>query len=160
MFIWTIRTILVFGQISFRYGKTLPKKRNWGKITFWDYRENELIHWGYILKSSPMLGCSRRGFYFWKTNISGILGHAHFRKKSIFLIFGTYGYVFGTWMVRGWYVNGTWMVRGWYVDGTWMVRGWYVDSTPKSKKSPMRIILNMHLRKSAKIKSYVSLSLS
>ena len=28
------------------------------------YRENELIHWGYILKSSPTLGCSRKGFYF------------------------------------------------------------------------------------------------
>ena len=117
MFIWTIRTILVFSKTSSWYGKTLPKKRSLGKVTFWDYRENQLIHWGYILKSSPMLGCSRRGFYFWKTNISGILGHAHFRKKSIFLIFGTY------------------LVRIWYVDGTWI-------RPQKAKKGLMRIILS------------------
>ena len=68
------------------------------------------------------------------------MGHAHFRKKSIFLIFGTYGYVFGTYLVRGWYVDGTWMVREWYVDGTWMVRGF---DPKKQKKGPMRIILNV-----------------
>ena len=68
--------------------------------------------------------------------------HAHFGKKSIFLIFGTYGYVFGTWMVRGWYVDGTWMVRGWYENGTWMVRRF----DPKNQKQgPMRIILMMDL---------------
>ena len=88
MFIWTVRTILVFGQISFWYGTTLPKKECSGKVTFWDYRENELIHWGYILKSSPMLGCSRRGFYFWQINISGNFRHAHFGKSVHFLIFG------------------------------------------------------------------------
>ena len=62
MFIWTTRTIFVFGKKWSWYGKTLPKKEFWGKVTFWDYRENELIHWRYILKSPPMLGCSRRGF--------------------------------------------------------------------------------------------------
>ena len=31
-------------------------------------------------ESSPMLGTARRGFCFWKTNISGIFGHAHLGK--------------------------------------------------------------------------------
>ena len=68
MFIWTTRTILVFGQILPWYGKTLPKKMCWGKVTFWDYRENELIHWRYILKSSPMLGSTPQGLLFLKNN--------------------------------------------------------------------------------------------
>ena len=36
------------------------------------------------------MGSSRRGFYFWKINISGILRHAHFGKSVHFLnnIFG------------------------------------------------------------------------
>ena len=88
MFIMTTRTILVFGKKRPGYGKTLPKKDFWGKVTFWDYRENELIHWRYVLKSYPMLGCSRRGFYFWQINISGNFRHAHFGKSVHFLIFG------------------------------------------------------------------------
>ena len=57
---------------------------------------------------------------------------------TIFFIFGTYWYIFGTYLVRGGYVVGTWMVRGGYVDGTWLVRGF----DPKlDKKGPMRIIL-------------------
>ena len=34
--------------------------------------------------------------------------------------FGTYGYIFGAYLVDGWYVDGTYMVRGWCVDGTWI----------------------------------------
>ena len=43
---------------------------------------------------------------FLKSSISGILGRAHFGKKSISFMFGTYEYVFGAYLVRGWYVNG------------------------------------------------------
>ena len=72
-------------------------------------------------------------------------------KKSNFLIFGTYGYIFDTYLVHIWYMDGTWMVRGWYVDGTWMVRGWYGDGTwmvrgfdpQNQRKGPMRIILTV-----------------
>ena len=46
--------------------KRYQTKEFWGKVTFWDYRENELIHWRYILKSSPMLGSTRRGFFVLK----------------------------------------------------------------------------------------------
>ena len=62
MSIWTTRTILVFGKQSSWYGKTL--QNSIGKITFWDYRENELIHWRYILKISPMLGATPQGLLF------------------------------------------------------------------------------------------------
>ena len=64
MFIWTTRTILVFGKKVTWYRKTLPKKRKWGKVTFWDHSKKELIHWRYILKSSPMLGSTPQGLLF------------------------------------------------------------------------------------------------
>ena len=66
MFIWTTRTILVFGKKVSRYGKTLPKKEFWGTIDFWDYCENEFIFWRYVLKSSPMLGSTPQGLLFLK----------------------------------------------------------------------------------------------
>ena len=72
MFIWTTRTILVFGKKVTWYRKTLPKKRKWGKVTFWDHSKNELIHQGYVLKSSPLLGSTPQGLlflinrHFWK----------------------------------------------------------------------------------------------
>ena len=72
MFIWTTRTILVFGKKVSWYRKTLPKKRKWGKVTFWDHSKNELIHQGYVLKSSPLLGSTPQGLlflinrHFWK----------------------------------------------------------------------------------------------
>ena len=40
------------------------KHNLFGNCHFWYYREHELIHWRYNLKSSPMLGTSRRGFWF------------------------------------------------------------------------------------------------
>ena len=91
MLMWSIRTILVSGQILFWYGKSLPKIYVLEKLTFWDYRENELIHWRYIFKSSPMLGSTRRGFYFGKINISKFLRHAHFEEIALLLIFGHSG---------------------------------------------------------------------
>ena len=36
-FLWSVRTILVFTEISSLYGNTLPKKRILGKIDFWDF---------------------------------------------------------------------------------------------------------------------------
>ena len=72
MFIWTIRTILVFGKKVTWYRKTLPKKRKWGKVTFWDHSKNELIHQGYVLKSSPLSMKLPQGLlflinrHFWK----------------------------------------------------------------------------------------------
>ena len=88
MFIWTTRTILVFGKKSSWCGNALQKNNIFLKITFWDYCEHEFIFWRYVLKSSPMLGCSRRGLYFWQINISGNFRHAHFGKSVHFLIFG------------------------------------------------------------------------
>ena len=94
---------------------------------------------------------SRRGFYFFKITILGILGHAHLGKMTVFLIFGAYGsrfcmylvhiwYVVGTWLVHGWHVVGTWLVRGGYVVGTWLVRGFVPNCR---NKGPMRIVLTI-----------------
>ena len=72
MLIWTTRTILVFGKKGSWYGKTLPKMPKLEKVSFWDYQENELIHQGYVLKSSPLLGSTPQGLlflinrHFWK----------------------------------------------------------------------------------------------
>ena len=84
MFIWTTRTILVFGKKSSWYGKTLPKKVVLGKVTFWDYREHELIHWRYILKSSPMLGSTPQGLLFLENQHFWILGACPFSEKCDF----------------------------------------------------------------------------
>ena len=94
MFICTTRTILVFGKTSSQIWKSVTKKTKHWKITFWDYQEYELIHQGYVLKNSPVLGCSRRGFYFWQINISGNFRHAHFGKGVHFLIFVPYWALF------------------------------------------------------------------
>ena len=58
--------------------------------------ENDFLRllwkWIYFVEVSsqkvPLLGCSRRGFYFWKINISEILRHAHFEEIAFLLIFG------------------------------------------------------------------------
>ena len=149
MFIWTVRTILVFGQISPWYGKTLPKKEFLVKVTFWDYRENELIHRRYILKSPPMLGSTPQGIlflinrHFWNFRTCPFWRNCTFAHIwSLRRLSGGFlsrfslslvreGYVDGTWMVRGCYVNGTWMVHEWYGAGTRMVHGF--DSKTEKK---------------------------
>ena len=71
-----------------------------------------------------------------------MLGHAHFGKVTIFLIVGTYRYIFGTYLVRGGYVDGTWLVRGF---------------DPKlDNKGPMRIILKMRAVSHGDQRSYFS----
>ena len=137
-FLWTIRTILVFGktcilictlQSSFIFRK---------KLIFVFIMTILLFSRGKFWKAPLCLWSSRRGLYFWKTNISGILGHAHFGKVLIFFIFGTCGYyIFGTYLVCGGYVHGTWMVHGWYVVGMW------IQSQNWTMKGPMRIIPTM-----------------
>ena len=89
MFVWTTRTILSFGKKSSWHGKTLPKKGAWGKSLF-EIMRRSMNSLGYILKSSPILGCSRRGFRFWQINISGNLRRAHVWKSLHFLIFGNF----------------------------------------------------------------------
>ena len=44
--------------------ETRYNKWKLGKVTFWDYRENELIHRRYIFKSPPMLGSTPQGLLF------------------------------------------------------------------------------------------------
>ena len=85
MFIWTYRTILVFGETSPWYGKSLPTKEFSGKVTFWDYHKNEFIYGRLVFKSSPLLWSSRRGFCLSKQITSGFLEHAHFGKVCISL---------------------------------------------------------------------------
>ena len=69
---------------------TLPENTCWGKVTFWDYREHELIHRMYILKSSPLLGSSHRGIYFCKMGICEMLTHAYFLERAMFPMFGVF----------------------------------------------------------------------
>ena len=87
MFLWTIRTILVFCKFSLGYGKTLPKKRKWGKITFLDYCENELTHWRYVLKSSFMLGAHPQGLLFPENRHFWILETSQICKRCSFCVF-------------------------------------------------------------------------
>ena len=88
MFIWTIRTILVFGKKVILICKFPSSFHFLGKSHFLRL----LWKWIYFVEVSsqkvPLLGCSRRGFYFWKINISEILRHAHFEEIAFLLIFG------------------------------------------------------------------------
>ena len=88
MFIWTVRTILVSGQISCWYVCFNQNSVFWESVTFGDDSENDVFSWRCILKSSPMLWTPRRGFCFWKISIPGISRHAHFEEIALLLIFG------------------------------------------------------------------------
>ena len=144
MFIRIVWTIFVFGQNLFWYKlpssvHCLGKRTKNTKHTVWYYRKKKLIIFLEVYSEKPLY--VRRhpawGFCFWKTNISGGLGHAHFWKESI----GDICCYIWTILREFGYVNGTWMVRGWFVDSTWMVRGF----DPKSEKEgPMRVILTIH----------------
>ena len=74
-------------SVKFNFDMGNPyQKTCLGKVTFWDYQANRLIHW-YILKSSPMVWSSLRGFCYQKANISEILRHVNFSKISISFYF-------------------------------------------------------------------------
>ena len=91
MFIWTTRTILVFGKKSPWYGKTLPKKRILGKSHFLRLSGTLINSSGVSSQTKSYVRMLPQGFYFWQINISGILRHAHFEEIGLLLIFGHSG---------------------------------------------------------------------
>ena len=101
MFLWTVRTILVFTKKSPGYGKTLPKKRILGNMFFeisvkkckfigekfcflWRCVYIPVYIYPSILKSFGLRSTSglRRLFLFLKNDISGFFGHAYFWKNE------------------------------------------------------------------------------
>ena len=146
MFIWTIRTILVFGHNSFWYvnfNNVLCFLKNMRFYGTWIYLLGAYSEKLPYVRKHPAGAFVLGKLTFLEFWDMPILGKSQF---SLYLVH------MGTYLVRIWYVDGTWMVREWYVDGTWMVHEWYVDGTrmvhgfdPKTeKKGPIsRMLCNI-----------------
>ena len=133
LFLWTIRTILVFGKNWNLIRKLSSKSRFFGKSGFLRLLWKWVNSLGVDSEKVTSGGKFPQGLLYLKNYDFWSFETCPFGENDgfpyIYCIWVQFLYIFGTYLVRGGYVVGTWLVRGWYVVGTWRVRGWYVVGT-------------------------------
>ena len=136
LFLWTIRTILVFGKNWILIGKLSSKSRFFGKSWFLRLLWKWVNSLGVDSEKVTSGGKFPQGLLYLKNYDFWSFETCPFGENDgfpyIYCIWVQFLYIFGTYLVRGGYVVGTWRVRGWY-----MVRGF--DPNCRNK-GPMTIV--------------------
>ena len=134
LFLWTIRTILVFGKNWNLIGKLSSKSRCFGKSGFLRILWKWVNSLGVDSEKVTSGGKLPQGLLFPKNDDFWNFGTCPFGENDgfphIWSIWVQILYVFGTYLVRDGYLVGTWLVRGGYVVGTRLVRGFLQIRVP------------------------------
>ena len=133
LFLWTIRTILVFGKNWNLIGKLSSKSRFFGKSGFLRLLWKWVNSLGVDSEKVTSGGKLPQGLLFPKNDDFWNFGTCPFGENDGF------PHIWSIW-VQILYIFGTYLVRDGYLVGTWLVRGF--DPNCRTQ-GPMRIILTL-----------------